>query len=41
MKAGVSPRHINFSMFSYETKTVITRSGDNLNGHPFCIIKVV
>ena len=31
----VLPMHINFSMCSYETKTGITCSGDNLNGHPF------
>ena len=32
--------HINFSMCSYETKIVTTRSADNLNGQPFCNIKV-
>ena len=26
--------HINFVMCSYETKIGITRSGNNLNGHP-------
>ena len=41
MKAGVLPMpHINFSMCSYETKIVVTRSADNLNGQPFCNIKV-
>ena len=40
MKASVLPMHINFSMYSYETKIIITRSGDNLNGRSFCKIKV-
>ena len=40
MKAGVLPMDINFPMCSYQTKIVVTRSGDNLNGHPFCNIKV-
>ena len=40
MKAGGLSAHINFSMYSYETKIVITRSGHNLNGHSFCKIKV-
>ena len=40
MKAGVLHMHINFWICSHETKIVVTRSGDNLNGHPFCNIKV-
>ena len=35
MKAGVLPMHIIFSMCSYETKVVISRSPDNLNGQTF------
>ena len=40
MKADVLPMHINFSMCSYETKIVITRSADSINGPTFCNMKV-
>ena len=40
MKAGVLHIQINFSMCSYETKIVKSRSCDSVNGHPFCNIKV-
>ena len=40
MKPGVLPMHINFSLFSYKIKIGINRWGDNLNGQPFCNIKV-
>ena len=39
MEAGVLHMHINYSVCSYETQIVITRSGDNLNGQAFCNIK--
>ena len=35
MRAGALPMHLDFSLCSYETKIVITRSPDNLNGQTF------